>query len=147
MVELHNARVIGPIGPHYNGVDVEYWEGLAKGELRMQCCSACSNWIWGASWRCGECGGWDLPWKPVAAEGRVFSWIRTHQAFSPEVASMVPYVTVLVELPRAGGRRVMGILVGSEEGLRIGADVKGVIQPASELTGGYPVMRWCLAST
>lgn len=146
-MQLEQLPVIGPIGPHYDNVDAPYWEGLAIGELRLQRCAQCEAWIWGANWRCGECGGWDLNWEQVPMRGRVFSWIRTHQAFAPEMASLVPYVTVLVELPQAGGRRVMGLLIGNEAGLSIGAEVNGVIQPASALTSGQPVLRWQLRHT
>lgn len=77
--------------------------------------------------------------------GRVFSWIRTHQRFAASFSSVTPYVTLLVELPDAGNRRLFGVLVGPEEGLEVGAPVKGVIQKPSELTRGQPVLRWQLA--
>jgi uncharacterized OB-fold protein len=112
----------------------------------MQRCSKCRTWWWSPVWRCGECGSWDLDWEETPAEGRVFSWIRTFQDFSPDMHSAVPYVTVFVELPEAGNRRVFGLLVGSELGLEINAPVVGVLQPASAVTHGQAIMRWRLAN-
>ena len=147
MWNLEETPVIGRIGPKRDGLDTPYWEGLRAGQLKLQRCVHCRTWWWSPVWRCAECGGWDLEWEGVEPRGRVFSWIRTHQAFAPEMAPIVPYVTVMVQLPQAGDRRLLGILVGPEEGLDIGAEVEGVIQPASALTNDQPVLRWRLASS
>jgi uncharacterized OB-fold protein len=73
----------------------------------------------------------------------VFTWIRTWQEFTPELAGKVPFVTVVVELPDAGGVRLVGILLGDDSvDPRIGDPVDGVIQPGCELTGGAAVLRW-----
>jgi hypothetical protein len=71
--------------------------------------------------------------------------VRAQQAFSPSMKNIVPFVTLLVELPDAGMRRLFGILVGSEDSLNIGANVVGVFQTPSELTHGRPVLRWKLS--
>jgi hypothetical protein len=61
------------------------------------------------------------------------------------MANLVPYVNVLVELPHAGNRRLLGLLVGDDAGLAIGAEVVGVIQKPSTLTNNHAVLRWELA--
>jgi uncharacterized OB-fold protein len=126
-------------------VDFPYWEGLGKGELLIQRCEGCRRWQWPADWRCPECGGYDFAWEQVEPLGTVYSWIRTHHSFVPTYADLVPYVNVLVELPAAGGARLMGLLTGDEEGLKTGAAVKGEFQPPSERTIGLPVLTWELA--
>ncbi|HTO42326.1 MAG TPA: OB-fold domain-containing protein [Rhizomicrobium sp.] len=146
MLELDKVPCTGPIGPRRDGVDLPFWEGLAAGELRMQRCSTCSHWWWAPSWRCGACGSWDLHWEAVPPRGKVFSWVRTHQPFSAAMKEFTPFVTLLVELPDAGNRRLFGILVGPEDGLEVGAPVTGVIQKPSELTSGMAVLRWTLAT-
>lgn len=143
-MDLDSVPVIGPIGPYFDGVDAEHWDALNRGKFMVQQCPDCSTWIWGASWRCPSCGCWEPAWREIAPKGTVYSWIRTHQAFAPEVKDVLPYVSLIVELPHAGGRRMIGTLVGKEDGLRIGAPVEGVIQKASDLTGGQAVMRWRL---
>lgn len=146
MLELDEIPVLGSIGPRRDGLDTPYWEGLAADELRLQRCSKCQHWWWAPAWRCGECGSWELHWESIPKRGRIFSWVRAQQAFSPSMKSVVPFVTLLVEVPDAGNRRLFGVLFGPEEGLSIGANVEGVIQRASELTYGQPVLRWKLSS-
>jgi uncharacterized OB-fold protein len=145
MLTLEEAPTIGRIGPRRDGVDGPFWDGLAAGELTLQQCPGCGTWWWSPVWRCGECGSWDLDWKVVPPRGRIFSWIRTFQPFAPEMAQVVPYVTLLVELPDAGLRRLAGLLVGPEDGLEIGSAVEGVIQQPSTLTNQHAVLRWKLA--
>ncbi|ETB17987.1 hypothetical protein O983_25585 [Mycobacterium avium 09-5983] len=135
----------GRIAPRADGVDAPFWEGLRRGELQIQRCAGCSTWWWFPVWRCGDCGSWELAWQTVPQRGLVYSWIRTHQPFGTEMAKVVPYVNVLVELPDAGGRRLLGLLVGNDDGLAIGAEVVGRIQKPSAQTNDQAVLRWELA--
>ena len=131
-----------PIGPQ-EAVEEPFWVGLRADEIRLQHCPACDRWIWEPSWVCPECYRFDPPWEAVDPVGVVHSWITTRHAFpaSQEFADSLPYVTALVSLTNAGGRRMLGIVTGDPE-VRIGTPVQGWIQPASELTGGWPVLRW-----
>jgi uncharacterized OB-fold protein len=129
------------------GADEPYWRALEAGEFQLSACGGCSRWLWPAHFRCGECGCWDITWKPIAATGLVYTWTRNH-AVSDAVKvrrDSLPYVTLLVELQHAGGARVAGVLAGSDDGLRIGAPVVGEIAPASERSFGYATMCWRLA--
>jgi len=144
MLKLDEIPVATAIDPRPDGVDIPFWEGMNNGELHMQRCSSCKTWWWSPVWRCNECGSWDLEWPEVPMRGIVYSWVRTHQPFVPAMASIVPYVSLLVELPDAGNRRIFGILFGEEGTLEIGSEVTGVIQPASDLTRGMPILRWKL---
>jgi uncharacterized OB-fold protein len=124
-------------------VDSPYWAGLERGELRIQRCAGCGDWIWPAEWRCGVCGSFESEWPLVEPIGEVYTWTRTHYPF---VAGYeVPYVHVLVALTGAGGRRLLGLLTGPDDGLCIGARVRGHVDPPSELTLDLPALRWSLA--
>jgi uncharacterized OB-fold protein len=124
-------------------VDAPYWAGLERGELCIQRCAGCAKWMWPAEWRCGECGSFESEWPAVEPVGEVYTWTRTHYPFVPDFP--VPYVHVLVALSRAGGRRLLGVLTGPEDGLRIGAPVQGYIEQASAATRGLPALRWRLS--
>lgn len=133
------SRIKGGIG-----ADDPYWDALGHGELRITRCAHCSRWIWPAHYRCGDCGSWELEWTPVEPIGTIYSWTRAY--FVPdeirERAQDAPYVAVLVELPGAGRVRVSGVLQGSQEGLRIGASVRGVFLPPSPKSKDYPSLAW-----
>ena len=145
-MELSAAPVIGDVGPDPDGFDAPYWDGLARGELLMQRCARCARWSWPPICICPDCHSFNFVWEPVAATGRVYSWTRTWHAFTPEFKDHVPYTTVVVELPHAGGRRLVGMLVDSADGeVTIGDRVDGVIQQPSPITTGVAVLRWRLA--
>jgi uncharacterized OB-fold protein len=126
------------------GADEPYWAGLADGELRLPRCAACKKWMWPAHYRCGACGSWELEWIRQEPVGAVYSWTRTWYAFDRvhERAADVPYVIVVAEV--ACGACLLGVLKGKEDGLKIGARVKGIIEPPSEKSKGYPSIQWAL---
>ena len=131
------------VHPFEDRVDHPYWDGLGRGELLIQRCTRCGRWSWPADWRCPGCGGYDeLGWEPVEPRGVVYSWIRTHLPFVAAYADLLPYVNVLVELPQAGGARLMGLLTGPEDSLEVGAPLVGTFQPASPRTLDLPVLTW-----
>lgn len=125
-------------------IDQPFWDGLAQSRLDLSACGACATWIWPPQWRCGHCGSWDIVWRPVAPTGTVHSLTRTHHAFVPAMVGRTPLITVLVELPQAGGARLLGQVTGEATGMVIGSRVAGVIEPATP-TDATPVLRWRLA--
>jgi uncharacterized OB-fold protein len=134
-------RITGGIG-----ADDGFWEALEEGEFRLSRCADCKTWRWPAHFRCASCGSWDQEWAPVEPEGTVFTWTKTWLPFdrTPERAEDVPYVVIVAEIPEAGGARVIGALKGSEDGLRVGAKVRGTIDPPSEKSKHYAAVRWSL---
>jgi uncharacterized OB-fold protein len=133
---------LGTEGPSPDGLDEPYWQGLRDGELRLPQCAQCDNWVWGPSPICPQCHSFDLDWRPVEPVGNVYSWTRTWQPFATEASGHLPYVVVLVELPQAGYRRVLGVLRDAD-GVRpaIGMAVRGEIQ-APDTDDGWPLLRW-----
>ncbi len=130
-----------PWGPAEDGLDQPYWDGLVAGELRLQRCGNCQEWIWGPQWICGACHTFDPGWESVEPVGTVYSWSRSHYPFITELADHIPYVTVLVELPAAGHRRVLGILTDDDAAdVRIGERVVGHIELDEGAT--WPLLRW-----
>ena len=136
------ARIRGGIG-----ADEEFWLALEKGEFRISRCAGCGKWVWPAHFRCGDCGSWDVSWNAVEPTGTVYAWTRNHAVSDviKERRGDLPFVTMLIELPQAGGIRIPGVLKGSDKGLRIGAALRGSIQPGEERSRGYATMVWELA--
>lgn len=141
MSAIPQERISGGIN-----ADDEYWEALGRGEFALPVCTGCKKVVWPANVRCGDCGSWDFDWTARAAAGEVYSWTRTWYPFdrTRERAEDIPYVTVLVEVDGGEGARVIGMLNGSDEKLRIGARVQGVILPPSEKSKNYPTITWTL---
>jgi uncharacterized OB-fold protein len=132
-------------GPSPDGLDRPHWEGLRTGHLLLQRCRDCRTWVWSPLPICPGCHSFDMGWEPVEPMGTIYSWTRTWQPFAPESTGHLPYVVVLVELPAADGRRVMGILAHAD-GItpRIGAPVHGEIeQPPDD--AHWPLVRWHLS--
>lgn len=136
---LDAVRITGGIG-----ADDMYWQGLASGVLRLPRCLDCGRWMWPAHHRCGTCGSWECEWIEREMRGVVYAWTRSWYAFERvrERADDLPYVTALVEIADAGNARVLGVLEGGEDALRVGVPVLGRILPPAAKSKGYPSIVW-----
>lgn len=131
-----------------SGLDAGFWDGLADGVVRLPACAECGRWVWPAQPRCPHCLAAALEWRDVEPVGVIYSWTRTWYPFAPERADELPYVVLLVELPAAGGARILGVYAGpSDDDLAVGDDVVGVIAPPSARTLGLPSLTWVRAAT
>lgn len=131
--------------PSDDGLDAPHWAGLAMGELRIQHCTRCDEWIWSPRPICPSCHHERLDWPAVEPVGTVYSWTRTWQPFHPSVTGHLPYVVVNVELPAAGHRRVVGVLLdGDRADIRIGQQLKAEFEDPAD-PAGYPLLRWRLS--
>jgi uncharacterized OB-fold protein len=126
------------------GADQRFWDALAGGRLEMQRCARCASWHWPAVWRCAECGCWEQAWVETPMRGEIYAWTRNWHPFGGLEAIGTPFVTVVVSLAGAGGRRLAGLLEGGEGGLTTGAGVEGRI--AATPVGGdlIPSIHWRL---
>jgi uncharacterized OB-fold protein len=131
--------------PLPDGLDTAYWEGLAQGELRVQRCRACRAWQWGPEWICHACLSFDLEFEPTAPQGRIYSWERVWHPVHPALREQGPYLVVLVELPDAGGVRMVGNLLGPpEQEVAIGTAVDGILE-RHEGDPPYFLLQWQIA--
>lgn len=128
-----------------NGADAPYWQGLIDGKPQLQRCGGCGTWHWPAVWRCGVCGGWNQVWEPIALKGEIYTWARTWHPFGGTEALPKPFVTLVVTIDGTGGRRLVGLLEGDEDGLAIGAPVTARIASTRFGDTDLPALRWTLA--
>lgn len=132
-------------GPSEDGLDAPPLGGTPRGELVLQRCRDCTTWTWSPRPICPACHSFDMGWEATEPVGTLYSWTRTWQPFTPESRGHLPYVNVLVELPAAGNRRVVGVLNGAD-GMtpRVGAPLRGTIeQPPDDRF--WPLVRWQVA--
>jgi hypothetical protein len=122
------ARMVpSPVGP-----SAEFYAWLARGELRLQRCTACGAWRHPPRFRCAACGSDAWSFEPASGRGEVFSWTVTHRAVDP--AFEPPYAIVIAELEE--GPRLVGNVRGIEPGeLRLGMPIVVDIEPVSDAVG------------
>jgi uncharacterized OB-fold protein len=124
--------------PSPDGLDRPYWEGTRRHELWVQRCRACQAWQWGPEWICHACRSFDVGWGPVAPTGRVYSWERVWHPVHPVLADACPYTVVLVELPHAGGIRMVGNLVDNLDGPLVGPLAGNLVGNLAGEVDGHP---------
>ena len=125
--------------PARDGLDRPFWEGAARGELLVQRCGGCGTFRFPPEWICHACRSTAVEWVRVEPSGRVYSWSRVWRAFHPALGPAVPYRIVLVELPQAGGVRMVGNLLGeASEEVAIGDPVEAVFEPHD----GFALVQW-----
>lgn len=95
-----------------DGPAAPYWQGLVQGRLLVQRCPACGTWQFGPEWLCHHCLRFDPDWVDVAPRGRLHSVTRVWHPVHPALAGHGPYLVCVVELPVAGGIRMVGNLLG-----------------------------------
>ncbi|MCB0994249.1 MAG: OB-fold domain-containing protein [Acidimicrobiales bacterium] len=129
--------------PSDDGLDRLYWEGTRRHELWVQHCSSCEAWQWGPELLCHACLTTPMAWERVAAEGVIYSWERVWHSVHPATNAALPYVVLLVELPHAGGVRMVGNLVGDPEAeVVIGAPVTAVFEDHDDADVPYTLVQW-----
>jgi hypothetical protein len=88
---------------------------------------------------CHHCHSFDLDWEQSSGRGSIYSWERVWHPVHPALTDFGPYLVVLVELPDAGGVRLVGNLLGDPlQDVRIGAAVEAVYEDHDAVT----VVQW-----
>ena len=133
--------------PESDGLSKPYWSGLRDNRLLVQRCGGCGTWQFGPEWLCHRCHRFDPDWVEVASRGRIYSWERVWHPVHPCLKGAGPYLVVLVELPQAGGVRMLGNLLGDPmQEVVIGAEVEGVFEHHPQAEPPYTLMQWrCVA--
>ena len=133
--------------PSPDGLDAAYWAGTRRHELWVQRCRACATWQWGPEWLCHACHSFDLRWESVSGPGRVYSWERSWHPVHPALRDACPYTVLLVELPEAGGVRMVGNLVGDPLApFAIGDAVEPVFEDHNDADVPYTLVQWRLSA-
>ena len=123
----------------------EFWSGLARGELRLQRCTACATWRFPSSPVCFRCRSFAHTWAPISPGGRVAAAVVVRRATGDPVwGAHVPFASGIVDLEhdlRLPGR----ILCSCGEGLRRGAAVRAVVLTSSRHPAVMAFRHACVA--
>lgn len=129
--------------PSTDGLDTPYWEGTRQGRLLVQRCAGCGMWQWGPEWICHACNAFDMRWEEIEGRGAIYSWERPWHPVHPALRGFGPYLVVMVELPRAGGIRMVGNLLGPpDQKVEIGAPVEAVFEQHEDAQSPYALVHW-----
>lgn len=121
--------------PDITSLNAPFWEGTAKGELRVQHCDACgANFRFTHSW-CPSCWTPDPGFIVAAGSGVVATYTVLHVAPFAAFEDRLPYVLALIDLDE--GVRMMANIVDCDPsdvtiGLRVSViyeDRDGVALP------------------
>ncbi len=148
MSEATSPQYVLPKGlpypaPMRDGMDAPFWEGTRRHELVVQRCNACGGWQWGPEWNCHHCYSFDMGWTQVEAKGVIYSWERPWYPVHRALTDAGPYVVLLVELPHAGGIRMVGNLVGDPlQPFEIGDEVEAVFEDHDDVDQPFTLVQW-----
>ncbi len=131
--------------PERNGLSAPYWEGLREEKLRVQRNPRTGVWQFPPQWICHDDQGFDIDWVEVAPRGRIYSWTRVWHPVHPALKGACPYIVVVVELPEAGGVRLLGNLLGDpRQEVVIGSEVEGVFEHHVDAQPPFTLLQWRL---
>lgn len=110
-----------------------FWDAAAQHRLVAPRCRQCGTFRMPPTPFCPVCLSQELDWPELSGRGTLYSYTIVNRAIIPEMEGSLPYVPALVELPDAGGMRlitnVIGVTIGS---LKVGAALKVVWNDRSD---------------
>jgi uncharacterized OB-fold protein len=114
-----------------------FWQGTARGELRVPACVRCGRRQWPPRMACPTCGGLDFAWSSIGDRGRLYSWTTIGRAMLPGFESEVPYTVVIVEAEADPRIRFVGRLDPAHELPAIGDPLVAVFVPVEDVVLVY----------
>jgi uncharacterized OB-fold protein len=119
--------------PHLE--DREFWEGAARGELRIQRCFSCGRHQHYARMLCSHCGKETLEWVTASGNGTVYSFTVIRQNGVPPFNERLPFVVATVDLDEDGARVIAAMPELDPADARIGMRVRATFRPAGDEYG------------
>ena len=105
-----------------------FWQGCAKGELRLQRCAGCGHVQFPPQSFCTACLSENPAWIRASGRGSVLSYTIVHWSPNPAYAAEAPYVLALIALEE--GPRMLSNIIDCPPGeVRIGMPVAVTFQP------------------
>lgn len=120
-----------------------YWQGTRDEKLNVQRNPATGVYQWPPQWIAHDTQTFQLEWVEVASKGVIYSWTRAWHPVHPALQDAGPYIIVIVELPHAGGIRMLGNLLGDpRQEIEIGAEVAAVFEHHDDATSPFTLVHW-----
>jgi uncharacterized protein len=133
-----------------------FWEGTARGELRIQKCDSCGHLRHPPRPMCPRCRSTERSWAVMSGKGTVWSYVVPHPPLLQPYSDLAPYNVIVVELEEDKNLRFVGNLVSGVDGalneidpetIRIGEPVQVVFKKFSRADGSEQTLPfWVRAS-
>jgi len=125
----------GMIPPPVTMDTVGFWEAAREHRLVLQRCDDCGRFQHPPAPVCHRCRSAAVRWADVEGRGNVYTYTAVHKAFIPALQDHLPYVVAVIELPGAGGTRIVSNLVDvAPSDVSIGMEVDLVWDDYPELS-------------
>lgn len=121
-----------------------FWEGTAKGELRIQKCNACGKLRHPPRPMCPRCRSTDRGWTTMSGKATIWSYVIPHPPLLQPYSDLAPYNVIVVGLDEDPNIRFVGNLVTTSDGalndidpqsIRIGEPVEVVFKKFVRVDG------------
>lgn len=108
-----------------------FWEASRERRLVLPWCDGCARPHWYPREVCPHCLAPDVSWRPSDGRGTIYAASVMPKPAMPMMASLVPYVVVLVDLD--DGVRVMSNVIGCEpRAASVGRRVRAAWEPLED---------------
>ena len=129
--------------PERNGLSAPFWHGLREGLLKVQRNPRTGVYQFPPQWIAHDTQTFELDWVEVEPRGVIYSWTRVWHPVHPALREACPYIVVVVELPHAGGVRMLGNLLGDpRQEVEIGAPVEAVFEHHHDADPPFALLQW-----
>jgi uncharacterized OB-fold protein len=129
--------------PERNGLSAPFWSGLRDGRLKVQRNPRTGVYQFPPQWIAHDTQTFELDWVEVEPRGVIYSWTRVWHPVHPSLRDACPYIVVVVELPHAGGVRMLGNLLGNpRQEVEIGAPVEAVFEHHQDSDPPFSLLQW-----
>ncbi|MCE2437544.1 MAG: OB-fold domain-containing protein [Pseudomonadales bacterium] len=115
-----------------------FWDGLEKGEVRLQQCQDCHQWVFYPRTHCPRCLSEALQWNCVDGRGSLHSFTLARVPTAPHFADQVPQILAIVELDE-GVHLTSTLREVDPAQVSIGMRLRPCIEPNAE---GLPLLRF-----
>jgi acetyl-CoA acetyltransferase/uncharacterized OB-fold protein len=104
-----SGRSGGKAVPQPTPETAPYWEGTARGELRLPRCDRCAHYFFYPRAACPRCASTAVSWVTASGRARLHTYLITHRP-APGFDERAPYAIAVVQLDE--GPRLMTNIVG-----------------------------------
>jgi hypothetical protein len=119
-----------------------FWEGCARGELRVERCADCGRRRIPPRPMCPACRSLRSEWERLSGRGTIWSFVVPHPPVLPAYEKLAPYNVIAVALEEDPSLRLIGNLLARDDGpineidprtIRIGERVRVVFQKVDDV--------------